>query len=348
MGYTVSFMALSSSIASRVPEADPFGECTRLRHSLYKPLLGGHFLFESDSSALLDLVEATYGGLPRHELPVVASEFHIELRLVPREGAGFTGEAPPRVQTRAGTGVVCGTVDACNYVVVMPAQHRALVVASEDMLAHPYHLRYELMEFAVFLLATRGMGLVPLHGACVGRDGRGVLLLGASGSGKSTLALHSLSAGLEFVAEDAILVQPSSFLATGVPNYVHMRAEALRFIDDPVTHEWIASAPVIHRRSGVAKFEADLRVGKAPLAPQPLRLVGAVFASPEYADDPGALLTPLPVENLAALLADDQPYASTQHGWTDFCTGLIERGVYALRRGRHPRDSVDALRQLLA
>jgi hypothetical protein len=65
-------------------------------------------------------------------------------------------------------------MDASNYVVLAPAQRQALVVASEEMLDRPYHLRYELVEFAVFTLATRGLGLVPLHGACVGRHGRGV------------------------------------------------------------------------------------------------------------------------------------------------------------------------------
>jgi serine kinase of HPr protein (carbohydrate metabolism regulator) len=56
-----------------------------------------------------------------------------------------------------------------------------------------YLTRYELIEFAVFTLAQRVQGLVPLHAACVGRAGRGLLLMGGSGAGKSTLALHCLA-----------------------------------------------------------------------------------------------------------------------------------------------------------
>jgi hypothetical protein len=58
------------------------------------------------------------------------------------------------------------------------------------MLRFPYHARYELIEFAVFTLAARAQGLVPLHAACVGEEGRGLLLMGESGAGKSTASLH--------------------------------------------------------------------------------------------------------------------------------------------------------------
>src|SRR3546814_20581659 len=92
------------------------------------------------------------------------------------------------------------------------------------MLDWPYHLRYELIEFAVFLLAARCQRLVPLHAACVGRGGRGILLLGASGSGKSTLVLHSLLQGLDVLLEDAVFVQPDCMTSTGWANFLHFRA----------------------------------------------------------------------------------------------------------------------------
>jgi hypothetical protein len=188
--------------------ADPFCEWPAgHRHSVCRQILGGCFRFESTSEALLDLVEAAYAGLPSHQLPMDAPEFRIELRLLPRQAPPSAVEPPP-VRVQSGAGLLCGVMDASNYVVLAPEQQRALVVASEDMLGRPYHLRYELIEFAVFTLATRGVGLVPLHGACVGWQGRGILLLGASGSGKSTLALHSLLQGLDFLAEDAVFVPP--------------------------------------------------------------------------------------------------------------------------------------------
>ena len=333
---------------SRDAIADPFGERPFHGRSVRKQILGGSFNFESTSEVLLDLVEAAYGGLPQHRFSVdETTQFHVELRLAGRQ-ASRGHSTPPPVKMQSGAGLLCGVMDASNYVVLAPEQRRALVVASEDMLSNSYHLRYELIEFAVFTLAARGMGLVPLHGACVGRQGRGILLLGSSGSGKSTLALHSLLRGLDFLAEDAIFVQPESLLATGVANYLHVQADALRFVEDSAVHQWIGQAPVIRRRSGVEKFEADLRPARGRLAQAPLALAGAVFVSNQRADDPEALLSPLPEAEIIGRLSADQPYAAGQPGWHRFASQLMNEGVWLLRRGRHPQASVDALLKLLA
>jgi hypothetical protein len=325
--------------------ADPFCERSGHRFSLQRQILGGRFQFESNSEALLRLVEDAYAGLPQHQLPVAVPVFHVELRLVSRHTLPVDAEPPP-TQMQSGAGLLCSVMDASNYVMLVPDQHRALIVASEDMLSHAYHLRYELIEFAVFTLAARGLGLVPLHGACVGRNGRGVLLLGSSGSGKSTLALHSLLHGLDFLAEDAVFVHPETMHATGVANFVHVQASALRFLDDEVGR-WISEAPVIRRRSGVEKFEADLRDGHGRLAMAPLELVGAVFVSREPSSDPGRLLRTVPVDEAMVRLVGEQPYAVERPGWHEFAQRLMQLGVHEIRRGNHPDASVEALRQLL-
>lgn len=326
--------------------ADPFCERWDHRHSVCMQILGARFVFKSDSGALLGLVATTYGGLPSYLFSPDVPTFHIELRLVQRAGNSPALE-PPVVQLQSAAGALCGVMDASNYAVVMPDRGSALIVASEDMLVSPYHLRYELLEFAVFTLATRGMGLVPLHGACVGQHGHGVLLLGASGSGKSTLALHSLLRGLDFVAEDAVFVQPETLRATGVPNYLHVKADALRFIEDEKAQRWINQAPVIRRRSGVQKFEPDLRDGPGRLARTATEIIGAVFVSSEPADGPDGLLSTIAAEEIGALLGADQPYAAGQPGWREFVQGMIRTGVYRLCRGQHPDVAIDALRSLL-
>ncbi len=326
--------------------ADPFCERPRRLYSLHRQLLGGYFHFESDSEALLNLVAAAYDNLPSHRFSDDVPTFHIALRLLRRPAPSHTGEPPP-MRTQSGAGMLCGVMDACNYVLLSPERRRGLIVASEDMLSRPYHLRYEFIEFAVFTLAARGLGLVPLHGACVGTQGRGILLLGASGSGKSTAALHGLLEGLDFLAEDAVFVQPESLLATGIANYLHVQRDALRFVDDEQTQRWIGAAPIIRRRSGVEKHEADLRHGSTRLAPMPLKLVGTIFVSSRMADDPETLLIQVSAKEAATRLVADQAYASGQPGWREFESALIRQGVYELRRGRHPRASVDALRGVL-
>lgn len=311
-----------------------------------KRVLGGLFRFESNSRELIGLVEAAYGRLPSQTLPGVDAEFRVEMRLFPRRVNPWTTEPPaPRIRQEGKR--FRADVDASNYVVIDPESRRARVVASEDMLQHAYHLRCELIEFAVFILAARGLGLVPLHGACVGRHGRGVLLLGASGSGKSTLALQGLLQGLDLLAEDAVFVRPEDLVATGVPNYLHLKDDALAFVEDEAIRRWVAHAPVIRRRSGIRKYEVDLRREYGRPATRPLSLVGAVFVSAQSADRPDALLTPLDAHDASLLLEGDQPHASSQPGWRRFKREIMGRGIHQLRRGRHPRDSVDALRRLL-
>ncbi|WP_279412970.1 serine kinase [Luteimonas sp. 8-5] len=314
--------------------------------------MGAHFRFRSDSKALLDVVDMAYAGLPAHLFAREGPELEVELRLLPGDvdvGDTLVAEEPPSVRTRLGERIVYGVMDARNYVLVSPQVRRARVVASDRMLDRPYHLRYELIEFAVFLLAARCQGLVPLHAACLGRDGRGVLVLGASGAGKSTLALHALAAGLELLSEDAVFVHPVGMVATGIANYLHVHADALERIDDEATRAWIESSPVIRRRSGVRKHEADLRRAPAPLrtAATPLRLVATVILSTEPAEDPAALLEPMPGRDALAFLDTDQDYARTQPGWDLFARWIASSPVYRLRRGRHPGDSVDAVRPLL-
>ena len=61
---------------------------------------------------------------------------------------------------------------------------RALICVSNAMLRHRYHARYELVELAFLTLAARAQSLVPLHAACVGANGKGVLLMGGERDGQ--------------------------------------------------------------------------------------------------------------------------------------------------------------------
>jgi hypothetical protein len=335
------------TLASPLPAlADDNREPAQPRFVLERQLLGARFRFVSTNEAVLALVHAAYDDLPAHHLPPGGVSFQVELRVVER-AAGPVRRDAPRARVQSSGGIVAAVIDADNYVAMAARAASALVVVSSDMLEHAYALRYELVEFAVFTLATRGVGLVPLHGACVGEAGRGVLLLGASGAGKSTLALHALLGGLDFVAEDAVFVQPTTMLATGVANYLHVQADALRFVSAASTRRWIAHAPVITRRSGVRKFEPDLRRGPGRLASTPLEIVGAVFVGTAHARHPRDMLQPVSRLETAARLAIDQPYAATQPGWPRFLQRLLTLGVHELRRGDHPTASVDALRALL-
>jgi hypothetical protein len=339
---------MSRKATARVQEitTDPLGE--RHRAALHErfQLLGGEFLFETDSTPLLRIVRLAYSGLPDHKFDGAMSRFVVRLSLTGDQPRRRMTDEPPPVRPLAGGGFLCGAIDGASFVTLSPGERSALVVVSRDMLQFPYHVRYELLEFAVYVLASRAQGLVPLHAACVGRAGEGILLLGPSGSGKSTLSLHCLLQGLDFLAEDSVFVRPDDLLATAVPNFLHTRADSLRFITDVRRVAAIRKSPVIRRRSGVEKFEIDLRQPPYRLAEAPLRITALVFVSPRPARA-GALLRPIRKARLMQELESSQPYAAHQPGWSDFSREVAHLPVFELRRGPHPLHGVEALEKLL-
>ena len=328
---------------------DPFGEQGQALCSKRVEVLGAVFEFQGNSVELMALLDLAYAGLP----PLGPDEgeaprFRIELRLTEGEDLERLSE-PPEARMQGGAGLFCALMDGANFAIVDPAQRRGLVGISRALLERfPYHARYELIEFAVFVLASRGQDLVPLHAACVGLDGKGLLLLGESGAGKSTLALQCLRLGLDFLSEDAVFVEPQSLRTVGVANFLHLRRDGLALVDDAGIEAQIATSPVIRRRSGVEKFELDLRQPWARLAPAPLTLVGLVFLSGERAGLDQQDLTPLALEQWLPRFSAVQGYAAQQPSWRVFEQHFPRLAAFELRRLAHPRDGALALRSWLA
>src|SRR3954467_6228733 len=96
--------------------ADPFFERSPYPFAMVKTILGARFRFDSTHAALLEPVEAAYGGQP-HDVPgAQLPAFHVELRLSPRRLAAVRDEPPP-VLTQSGAGLLCGIMDSSNYVI---------------------------------------------------------------------------------------------------------------------------------------------------------------------------------------------------------------------------------------
>jgi len=325
--------------------ADPFSEQTPPVSRTRMHLLGGAFEFECGSSELRRLVDWAYAGLPQHKFSKAPPR--IRVRVAPAPRARRRAQADPaRIEMLSGAGLLCGTTSSSDFAVLSSDQRSGLVIVSRDRLRFPYHSRYELIEFAVFTLAARAQGLMPLHGACVGHEGRGLLLFGDSGAGKSTVSLHCLLRGMDFLAEDSVFVQPDTMLATGIANFLHVRCDSLHSLPAS-SASVIRRSPVIRRRSGVEKFEVDLRRTQFRLAAGPLKVAGVVFVSAQQARR-GVLLTRLRGNEAVARFKEAQPYAVNQPGWTTFRKRIAAAPAFELRRGRGPAEAVDALQALLA
>ena len=326
---------------------DPFGEdgAALTRPPLH--LLGGEFRFESNSEELLRLVDVAYAGLPGHRLGKPVPRMRVRLELAPAGEPHRRRAEPAPLRMFSGAGFLGGASASARFAVFSERERTALVGVPAEMLRFPYHTRYELIEFAVFTLAARVQRLVPLHAACVAHAGRAVLLMGASGAGKSTLALHWLLQGLEFVSEDSVFVHAESLRATGIANFLHVRADSLRWLGRRPQAAAIRRSPVIRRRSGVSKFEVDLRCHGFHLAATAPRLVGVIFLSAQNAGS-GPLLQPVSAAQASTMMAAEQGYAAGQPQWRTFQRGTAKLGAFVLRRGRHPMEASQALRQYLA
>ncbi|WP_116809864.1 serine kinase [Steroidobacter cummioxidans] len=334
------------AVACDVPSADPFGERQPPLLHQQAQVLGGQFHFETDSPELLEIVRHAYQNLPAHTFSHPPPRFTVRLFLTPSACTNVAASEPPQMRPLAGNDILCGALDESSCAIIDPLRQSALLVVSERMLPFPYHVRYELIEFAVYTLAARAQGLIPLHAACIGRSGCGILLMGPSGAGKSTVTLQCVLRGLEFLAEDSVLVQPENLLATGLASFLHLRHDSLRFLTNPVQAASIANSPVIQRRSGVEKLEIDLRGPSYALAPSPLCTIAVVFLSNDIA--PGkSLLVPVHREALASRLAENQRYAANQPGWSAFERALTLLPAFELRRGDHPLEAAEVLSELL-
>jgi hypothetical protein len=158
--------------------------------------------------------------------------------------------------------------------------------------------------------------------------------------------LHCLLDGLDFLAEDSVLVQPRTLRATGVANFLHLRPDSLRFLDRTAQAAVLRHSVVIRRRSGVKKLEIDLRSAEFRRAAAPQRIRAVLFLSRRRAGT-GPLLVQLNRSAVLERLADSQRYAAHQPGWSAFRRRVSALPAYELRRGTHPREAVEALRELL-
>ncbi|HWG75771.1 MAG TPA: hypothetical protein VN660_03155 [Steroidobacteraceae bacterium] len=340
-------MSVRAAGPSREWLGDPFGEHSARTHHASFQLLGGPIRFDSNSARLLQLVREAFGNLPPQRLRGVAN-LRVQLDLVPRaapnRAARARGTQPPALQMFGGPGFVGAALDGANMAIVDPSRRVAAIRVSPDMLRFAYNVRYELIEFAVYVLAARVRGLVPLHAAVVGAGGRGLLLMGDSGAGKSTLALHCMLHGMQLLSEDCVFVAPSDLRATGAANFLHMHPTGVRLLQPGERTRWIRHARVIRRRSGARKLEIDPRRSGGSLASSPLKIAAVVLLS---AARRGALLGPVPPRQLQVRLEALQPYAARQPGWLQFSRNVSQLKVFELRRRSHPLEAGRALRALL-
>jgi len=130
----------------------------------------------------------------------------------------------PVARLRSERACVLAAAGSRGLTTALPAEGIA-VFHLPDAAAIPASERAAPIREALQLLMA-AQGRLMTHAGAVGRDGRGVLLVGRGGSGKSTLALSCALAGMEIVADDYVLFEP------GPPPTAHAMQSTAKLTED--------------------------------------------------------------------------------------------------------------------
>jgi hypothetical protein len=188
------------------------------------------------------------------------------------------------------------------------------------------------------------VGAVPLHSACLDRDGKGLLIAGVSGAGKSTLSVALTRCGFSLISDDWTYVSQESdaLIAHGIGAPVKLLPDAIQYFP-----EFSGRTPKMWFNGELA-FEIEpeaFRQNTSALHSRPHWLMflerdsapGCDFA-PYGADEARAFF-----ESAAEKLPDQVPDASIAR------SAMIRRiancRAWRVRTGESPQVTADAIRQ---
>ena len=109
---------------------------------------------------------------------------------------------PPPPVYRSRSHLLSLTADGGNFGVCDLTAAFAYAWFTAPAARHPSYVRHYFLDAIGYTLISHRY-LAPVHGACISRDGRGILLCGAAGAGKSTLAYACARKGWAFISDDS-------------------------------------------------------------------------------------------------------------------------------------------------
>lgn len=118
---------------------------------------------------------------------------------------GYSPACPPTPVFRIAQPLLLTVADAENYSVVNLERGTTHISLLRPTMKYRSYVEYFFLLSAPLchIAATHA---TPVHGGCVARNGRGVLLCGDSGAGKSSLAYACARAGWTYVTDDASFI----------------------------------------------------------------------------------------------------------------------------------------------
>jgi hypothetical protein len=165
---------------------------------------------------------------------------------------GHPGCPPPPIR-RQYDHLYTMVADVHNQAVLDLRTGMNFVWLAEGTLTDTQYLRHNFIEKVVYLLLGATF-VTDIHAACVGRNGKGVLLCGDSGAGKSTLAYGCAKAGWTYTSDDTcyLINEAPVVRVIGHAHRVRFRPQASDLFTE------LRSWPVIQRMEGKPSMEVPI------------------------------------------------------------------------------------------
>ena len=159
---------------------------------------------------------------------------------------------PPTPVCRVRDHLITNIADGENFAISDHSLGYALVWITTAALNHRDYFRYFFLESCA-MGGISGRSATGIHGACVSRNGAGILLCGDSGAGKTTLSYACARAGFTYITDDGsyLLHGRDDRLVVGNCRQLRFRPTAEALFPELRGHD-------IMERAGVGKPSVEL------------------------------------------------------------------------------------------
>ena len=271
-------------------------------------------------------------------LPAFAMEILVDSALdnAPRRPAHFRGVRH----------LVFVTLPNSNLVVYDLLRRRVHAVLSQAAARDISFWNKLLLPITIGVLGT-AVGIVPLHCACLERNGAGFLLAGASGAGKSTLSAALADLGFAFISDDWTYVsrKDSTLVGHGLCSPIKLLPDAVRFF--PYLREAVPGPTL----NGELAYEVD-PMRSAQITVKTFSYPQRLFFL-ERTPDPGCKFIDCPpgyaknyFEQNAERLPEELPEARQFR--TSVIQSLSMYPAWILRTGYGPQKTAEAMDRFLS
>ncbi|WP_144312428.1 aldolase [Terriglobus saanensis] len=159
----------------------------------------------------------------------------LQIRIGISEGANRA--CPPEPTRREYNHLYSLVADVENQALLDLKTCTSFAWLKKSTLKNRLYFRYNFLEKMVYLLLGASV-VTDLHAACVGKEGKGILLCGDSGAGKSTLAYACARAGWTYTSDDTsyLINQSEAPRVIGHAHRVRFRPAARELFPELAAH----------------------------------------------------------------------------------------------------------------